>query len=799
MNERTMRLALQLLSGVLVFGLVACSRAVASRPEPAFAARDAVVAYRLPKTNWEGEMYARDAAADVAAALSQVTRSEIRLVKEEEVPADARAVIYVGDTAAAKAAGIDVATLGAVECRLKAEKGRAFIAARTGMGVNNGAMEFLERYADYWYVSFWGDDNPAVVNENLTIPFFDFTFRPAIRCREVYSGSHAADLKNFRRRQQQNPETFLRQIAFERRARLHAINWEYDPADRLSTQTGGCHTQFEYLPPEKYAKDHPDWYSMGEDGERHAVANRQSQICYTNPEVLDKVTEAMLGFIAADRKAHPTDYPRIYDFTQMDSCRRLCLCPDCKKVIAKYNRVKGGHEEGGDTALQLLFVNELARRVAKRYPDVNIRIFAYVSTQEYVEAVRPEPNVMIWLCDLYTRCDHECPLGVGELNAAQAKVLDDWAKSGANLELWDYMLMGPKWGGRFPEVNATALKSDAAFFRDRGVNRLFLECEFNLDPLWDLNAFLAGHLYLDPDRDVGQLLDAYCRLYGADAAAMRAALDYLIGRIDASKPATFDEWGGNARGLPWRNLETWRTFRGMIAPIWARTANPVTRARLADILLETDRELLPRLKTLPDAKAEYAEVRDEFRRCLKDFMPYALSTKKNRDKFREDAEGFLATLEVEFKDAPAVFKGLSSADSFSFDHHAMGERDRSRHMKPDEKSSTGLACLWKPKHAGTGVPCGVYDFLEKKTLEHLSFDLPADAYDYAWYRVGVSSISKGSIFYTTLSWEPNWSLDKYYRSCDGMDDVNRFEFWVSARRTESGEVRVDRMMMRRVK
>ena len=778
-------------------GAAASAPAPGGRGAEELAVAGATVAYRVPRTNWLGTNFCVAAAQDVARVLGKVSGREIACVREESLPAGAKNVIYVGDTMAAKESGLDVSALPAHECLLKCADGRAFIAARTGMGVNNGAVEFLRRFADFYFVSFWGGDEPVAVNPSLSIPPHDARVSPAIRWRSMYSGSVPDVQKAYRQRVRLQPDGFGRRMEFMRRQRLFIINAECDDLDRVSEQTQSCHSQFDYLPAEKYFKEHPEYYSMDKYGVRHGTPNCGSQLCFTNPDVLELVYRSMVGFIEADRKANPANFPKIYDFTQMDSCRILCECPNCKAVKAKYNRVRGGYAEGGDTGLQLEFVNKLARRVAAKYPDILIRTFAYVSTEEIPDGIRPEPNVMIWLCDLYGFSDHERPLGEGALNKKRGELVEGWAKLAPNMQIWDYMLTGPQRGGSFPEVNARALAADAKFFRRCGIQRVFLEASYHGAAMWDLNAFLAGQLYFNPDADVGALLDRYCRLYGPAAVQMRGAIDYLMSRMAAAPaPKTVAEW--NSRNLAWRNAETFAELKRRLEPVFAAQTVPSVKARVADVLLETCRELLPALKSDESAAAEYERVKADSLEYLGAYLPYSVLSPKERDIVKSDFEGMLAMLDADFSDKPTVFNGVKRSDMVAMDYHSLDPRTRAKKVVVDEKSSVGYACSWGDGSRHDTLTGGIYDSISCENLARFSTRLADDAQDYSWYRMGVGPISKGSMLYLTKSWVPNFGLGMLYRSCDGMEDVNNWEVWASVRRGEGETLLIDRVLLRRV-
>ena len=73
------------------------------------------------------------------------------------------------------------------------------------------------------------------------------------------------------------------------------------------------------------------------------------------------------------------------------------------------------------------FVNRLARRAGEKYPGVVIRTFAYVSSDVPPKGgIVPEPNVIIWYCDLYSKCDDMLPL-THPFNSRSLGLLREWS------------------------------------------------------------------------------------------------------------------------------------------------------------------------------------------------------------------------------------------------------------------------------------------------------------------------------------------------------------------------------------
>ncbi|MCQ2395273.1 MAG: hypothetical protein MJ249_13415, partial [Kiritimatiellae bacterium] len=92
-----------------------------------FKAADAVVAVSCPRTCEEGTNWFFAAASDLTNILCRVTGRQVALCEEASLPSDARHVIYLGDTMAAKSTGLDAGALKRMEFRIKADGRNAFI------------------------------------------------------------------------------------------------------------------------------------------------------------------------------------------------------------------------------------------------------------------------------------------------------------------------------------------------------------------------------------------------------------------------------------------------------------------------------------------------------------------------------------------------------------------------------------------------------------------------------------------------------------------------------------------------
>ncbi len=767
----------------LSLAMLALAGCLASNPEPtAYRLADVVVVVQKSADKKTAADLKR-AADDFAGALSAKCGAKIPVFEEGVEPADAKAKIYLGKTAAAAAAGLTGDEMRNGDWCVRNEAGRGFIFAKTPWGLRGGVRDFLTRELDY-HVYFQDGHDTFVPDSEATIPTGERTVRPAVYKHHIYHAMYNGNIY-----------PTIKPL-WERYSRMNNLNDDTRSIEnnyRVSHRTPGCHSQFAYCDPAKYFKDHPEYFCVGPDGKRHGVPNSQSQLCFTNPDTYRICLESLERFVEADRKANPTDYPCIYDFTQLDNSSFLCCCENCKNVIAKYNRVPGGHSEGGDAGLQLEFVNRLARDIRKKYPDVQIRTFAYVSTECAPKpgTITVEPNVVIWWCDVYSHSDHTLPLETpGHFNMKQAEELGDWIRLTKNIEVWDYML----YTDAFPEVSVDAIAADAKLFAKSNIPNVFMESEYHGQPFYELNTYVWSRVYENPGEDVEKLVDEFCRAYGAAAGEMRAAVDLIRGEIKARHATEPADW--HNRNIPWLDLATMETLTKLFETAYAKAGkDAVLKGRLIRPLLSVYARMYAILRKEPLQKAKFLKVKDEYRRLAGELAKYALIEPKERGTYLKKFDEKLAVVALRFKELPPELKDVSSDDLICVNYLSQSRYN----FKDDTASECGYTQMAKDVKK-LPMPCGAYDFQLKEvcgTWKITPETVPADGV-YHWVKLGVAKVGPNTGFWYPGSWLNSFSLRPWYILADGLPvNPNWYEWWVSVKATE-GEVSIDRLALKRV-
>ena len=175
------------------------------------------------------------------------------------------------------------------------------------------------------------------------------------------------------------------------------------------------HTAAQIVPPDKFFKDHPDYFAQRADGTRSTA-----QLCATHPEV----AKLAIAYVRQMLKDNP--HTEILSVSKNDNTE-ICHCARCKQLR---------EAEGSDMANQLCLVNQVAAAIAKEHPSVAIDSLAYLETIQVPKTARPRPNVVIRLCNdsvgAWSR-----PFTPAE-RCDVAKLASAWGAAHNRIYIWDY-------------------------------------------------------------------------------------------------------------------------------------------------------------------------------------------------------------------------------------------------------------------------------------------------------------------------------------------------------------------------
>ena len=419
------------------------------------------------------------AAEELQSCFKESTGFDLPIVNASDSKNDPMIVVGFGEFTSSLGLAADAVDLGEQGYCMRTVGEHLVIAGTPAAGTLYGVYDFLETYLGVrWYA-------PGVTYipqlDAVLLPSVDKTFIPAFQWRNTsyaWPGKDAAFLARMRDNDgggdAENP---------------FGIQYSHD---------GRCHSYFQYISPGEYFETHPEYFSeIGGVRRSH-----ETQLCLTNPDVLDIVTEKMLKRMAERSGA------RQHNFSQMDYYN-YCQCDKCRAINEKYGTMGG---------TQYWFLNQLAERTAKVYPDKQIGTLAYMYTEEPPKGMKMHPNIAVWLCHMFPTCDAH-PIATCPQDANYKRRALEWSKITNHLYIWHYIVDFAHYYNPFP--NYRAIAADMRFYRDIGVEGIFLQGmghgggggEWSM-----LRPWYAMKLIWDPDQDADALMRDFLKGYYEDAA-----------------------------------------------------------------------------------------------------------------------------------------------------------------------------------------------------------------------------------------------------------------------------------------
>ncbi len=516
-------------------------------------------------------------------------------------------LLFVGKSGALQQLNVAIAfdDLGPEGFALKTAGQHLIIAGGRQRGTMYGVYAFLEKLGCRWY-----SPSCSVIPKRTTIalPPLDEIQRPAFEYRDPF---------------------FTEALEKDWAAR-NKCNGAFSSLD---ASTGGkveyfpfVHTFYVILPPEKYFKDHPEYFALVDEKRR----GEDAQLCLTNPEVLRLTVETVLGWM----EQHPE--ARIYSVSQNDT-EGWCECDHCQAVET---------EEGAHSGPILRFVNAVAAEVGKRHPEKLIDTLAYWYSENPPAKVRPLPNVRIRLCPIGACEAHpfeECPH-----DAYFLKNFAGWSKITNQLYIWHYNTNFSHYLLPFPDFNELA--ADLPMYKKHGVRGLFLEgCT---EPGGgaenaELRSYVMAKLLWNTNADANALIDEFMAAYYGEAAkAMRAYFDLLHRQV---RPAPNGR--GNHMWIYTDPEATYlsREFLAQAAEIFreaqAAAANETTRARVRQARLSIDYTNLYQsmhysVRNGSYEPADLQELKAEFPKFLSDVRSFGITALREGQPLAKDEEHF---------------------------------------------------------------------------------------------------------------------------------------------------------------
>ena len=415
------------------------------------------------------------AAADLAQWLAEMTGARFRVCREFDTEPKGK-VISIGATRLLAGSGSQIAKaeLGDEGYAIDEADGNLFLVGGATRGPINAVYALLEEdLGCRWYSRF----SQTIPNEpTLKLRPVKRSYVPALEIRDPYYWEAFDGTWSLRNR----PNSSVAAVPIE---------WGGNKAYALFVHTFGT-----LVPPDKYFKDHPEYFS------EHNGTRDPGQLCVTNPDVVKPAADTVKLFLRANSSA------QIVSVSQNDSVP-CCACAKCKAM---------GDAEGGASGPLLAFVNAVADEVGKDFPKVKISTLAYLDTFMPPKTVKPRGNVAIQLCT-DSHAWSQPFLTIEETQQFQT-AMKGWAAIGANIDIWDYTCNFSHYAGPMP--NWQVVTDSIRFFVAHNAKGVMLQGNYQTPGTSDgyMRCWVWGKLLWDPTLDTRSLMRDFVFGYYGEAA-----------------------------------------------------------------------------------------------------------------------------------------------------------------------------------------------------------------------------------------------------------------------------------------
>ncbi len=751
----------------------------------------------LPATSIPAE---DTAAQELKHYLGQITGVQGEIIREGQAGAVMDNAIYVGSTQFAARQVKNYGTLADEEWVMQTQGKNLILTGGRPRGALYATYRFLE---DVGGVNWWNPWEETVPQRpTLVVANLNRRGKPAFRYRDIYS-LYGVDNGRFAARSRINRQGYA------------PIGIEYGWS-RAYGPPAENHTFYRYLPPEKYYKDHPDWYifAPGTPLDTGKFPHIQAQLNVSNKEMRQEFLRVLRENIRKSRQdaiAKNLPAPDTFDVSQNDGGTVTWVGEADKELVKR---------EGSNSASMVDFLNFLADGIRDEFPDVYLSTLAYHSGEKAPKTLQVRDNVIIRLTD--TQSNVIQPV-TAERNQTLRKNLEDWGKLAKNLRIWDYHLtfIHPE----MPVPTLDTYAPDLRYFLKNNVEGMFIELQApSAGDMRDLKIWTLSKLLEDPAQDPDALVRRFTSgYYGAGGAYVYQYLEALrqsVQRVTREKGAPEVTWFTGTGDFTYLTPEFLQQAQQLFDRATAAVAGDtiltqrVRNARapidfatlmLYQRVVESWTKAGNPLATLPIDRAVVGQRLLLTRNEQIDRWHLEKDKPKERKKLEDEVLSLISVpLEVAL---PAQLAGVPTENIHSYDFRD-ADPSHGGAVTPDSTAPSqyvsrlpitdALAEKFKLPTAW-----GVYSGRDKKTLLQSSFTPEGiSGPGYNWYRLGEVAPTPHSYVFFTWSWRLQFYISDV---AEAKNPTQKYEVWANVKfegplfphgkATEQNAVSVDRVIL----
>lgn len=528
---------------------------------------------------------ARYAAEELVYHIEKATGARLPIVNESASSTASQPRILLGDTQAARTAGVDSRQLPAETFVLRRRDDALIIAGRdstgdpldrdTSAGTLFGVYEWLERELGVRWL--WPGELGTHVPKTRSIigHTIDVTATPRLFQRHVRSGLTFTS---------GNPALGFTTKAAADYARVQTVFLRRHRMGRSERMSYG-HAFTDWWA--KYGQQHPEWFQLVNGKRGPEKPGARYAMCVSNPEFQKQIVAVWRERGGAARTTGPSFINvvenDILGQCECDACRAWDgpTPPDAMKYYAPNFKVYGSRFVSDRYARFALAVQQLAAKENPNAVAVGYVYFNYF--QAPTSDVKLNPNILLGFCPSagwYPRAEEE--------HAWYKRQWADWHKTGARLFFRpNYFLDGYSMPFLFTRQFADDFQ--------HGVRHGMVATDFDsLTGQWAVQGptlYLLMRLHVTPEADVDAMLADYFAGFGPAAAQVKAYFDHWEEYTMKNRQMIYDVFYDRV-AIRWR---TWAKAAHRVFPpasfgageallaraIEAAKGNPEAEARVA--------------------------------------------------------------------------------------------------------------------------------------------------------------------------------------------------------------------------
>lgn len=525
---------------VLFFGLTGMSEE--SRSMKLIDDGRAVALIVIPETS---SVVVSQAVVELNQFLLKTSGCELPVVSESTYKRqDGQVAIYVGQTQAALAAGIDLRGLTQENLRVKFSGNQIFVLGQDSQlsnwpfgdrkaGANDSSCHLGTYDAMIWFIEnslgggylFPGEYGTSFpYGKTVYSKVADKDYSPKYILRSLRNFSTSPDFKRFASKAY-SPESI-------KRRQLETSTWLLRRGAGYPNVMGAGHAFTTWY--EKYGKSDPDIFAKFPDGNSGIVTNAKTfqqfdptylKFCESNPKVLEFTIKKMDEFFL--NSPHSLTFCVTQNDGRYDG---FCMCDDCKRMddtTTEKIGIRYANRDGSPYTTNYFRLtdryakswNKIATVLAEKYPGKYLLAAAYGVQDRPPKSTPLSKNMIIQFVPTEEMWNGK-EKWLGSIN-----VWDEWEKAGARLMYRPNLHHG---GGSLPIVYTKKLDFEIKHFDQHGMIGCDYDEMYAASGTQGVNNYVLARLVFEPSLTEEQLVWEFCqKAYGPAAQVMQSYFSML--------------------------------------------------------------------------------------------------------------------------------------------------------------------------------------------------------------------------------------------------------------------------------